>query len=137
MAREVHFLLVEDDEVDVRTVHRALEKHRVTNPITVASDGQEALDLLLSGQVPLASLVVLLDLNMPRMNGLELLRAMRQDSRLAAVTVVVLTVSADEQNVVEAYQLNAAGYLRKPVQFEDFSEMMGTLHKYWTLVETP
>ncbi|HKA90899.1 MAG TPA: response regulator [Haliangiales bacterium] len=135
MAKEVHFLLVEDDEVDARTIRRALEKHRVTNPVTVASDGQEALDLLQSGQIPLSPLVVLLDLNMPRMNGLELLRAMRRDPRLAAVTVVVLTVSADEPCVVEAYQLNAAGYLQKPVRFEDFSEMMGVLHKYWTLVE--
>lgn len=137
MAREVRLLLVEDDEVDVRTILRALEKHRVTNQVTVASDGKEALDLLQSGNLPISPLVVLLDLNMPRMNGLELLRAMRQDPRLAQVAVVVLTMSADEQNVVEAYNLNAAGYLRKPVQFDDFVVLMGTLHKYWTLVEMP
>jgi len=128
---------VDDDEIDVRTIQRALEKHRVTNQVLVASDGREALDLMQSGNLTLPTLVVLLDLNMPRMSGLELLRTMRQDPRLTPVTVVVLTVSVDEQSVVEAYNLNAAGYLRKPVQFEDFVELMGTLHKYWTVVEMP
>jgi CheY-like chemotaxis protein len=137
MRREVQFLIVDDDEVDVRTIQRAFEKNRVSNPMTVASDGQEALEHLRSGRIPLSSLVVLLDINMPRMGGLELLRTMRQDPALASVIVVLLTISADEQDVLEAYKLNAAGYLHKPVQFEDFVVIMGTLHKYWSIVEIP
>jgi CheY-like chemotaxis protein len=135
--RTVNLLLVEDDEVDIMNVQRAFRKANIANPFWSARDGIEALELLRSGQMPLHSLLVLLDLNMPRMNGIEFLRALRADATLAATPVVVLTTSKDERDVVEAYALNVAGYLRKPVQFDDFLELTRALHKYWTLVEMP
>jgi CheY-like chemotaxis protein len=135
--RELHIVLVEDDDVDVMTVRRAFEKNRMTNPLYVASNGMEALELLRSGTIPSARRLILLDLNMPKMNGIEFLRELRADPQLQSSSVVVLTTSNEERDVVEAYRLHVAGYLLKPVTFESFVELMGTLNKYWTLVELP
>jgi CheY-like chemotaxis protein len=133
----LNILLVEDDQVDVMTVKRAFEKNRITNPLFVAGDGIEALDMLRGGQVPPSRRIVLLDLNMPRMSGIEFLRELRKDPRLMHTPVVVLTTSNDDRDKVDAYHLNIAGYLLKPVTFIDFVEVMATLNKYWTLVELP
>lgn len=133
----INVLLVEDDEVDVMNVRRAFEKNNITNPLWVASDGVEALELLEEGEVPLNRLLVLLDLNMPRMGGIELLREIRARDDLRHLPVVVLTTSDDERDRIEAYNLNVAGYLVKPVTFLSFVEAMATLNKYWTLVELP
>ena len=130
-------LLVEDDEVDVMTVRRAFAKANITNKIFVASDGVEALAMLRSDQLPSQRRLVLLDINMPRMNGIEMLRELRKDPALATLTVVVLTTSNEDRDRVEAYQLNVAGYLLKPVTFSEFAEVMVTLNKYWTLMEMP
>jgi CheY-like chemotaxis protein len=134
--RELHILLVDDDEVDVMTVKRAFERHRITNPVHVAGNGLEALASLRGGAVGPRRLV-LLDLNMPRMNGIEFLRALRADPALQSTSVVVLTTSNEERDKVEAYRLNVAGYLVKPVTFASFCDLMVTLNKYWTLVEMP
>lgn len=134
--RELHVLLVDDDEIDVMNVRRAFERNRITNPIHVAGNGVEALQLLRSGTIGPRRLV-LLDLNMPRMNGIEFLRAVRADPGLHSTSVVVLTTSNEERDKVEAYALNVAGYLVKPVTFASFCELMATLNKYWTLVEMP
>lgn len=134
--RELHFLLVDDDEVDVMNVQRAFQKNRITNPVHVANNGQEALAKLRDGSVGPRRLV-LLDLNMPRMNGIEFLRALRGDEELRSTSVVVLTTSNEERDKVEAYKLNVAGYLVKPVTFANFIDLMATLNKYWTLVELP
>lgn len=133
----INVLLVEDDEVDVMNVRRAFEKNNITNPLWVASDGVEALELLDGGEVPLHRLLVLLDLNMPRMGGIELLREIRGRDDLKHLPVVVLTTSDDERDRIDAYNLNVAGYLVKPVTFLSFVEAMATLNKYWTLVELP
>ncbi len=133
----LNILLVEDDEVDVMNVRRAFQKNNITNPLFVAGDGEEALARLRSGEIPLERRIVLLDLNMPRMNGIEFLRELRADPALAATTVVVLSTSNDERDKVDAYHLNVAGYLLKPVTFNNFCEVMATLNKYWTLVEMP
>ena len=133
--RELHILLVEDDDVDVMTVRRAFEKNRMTNPLHVASNGEEALALLLSAAVPHARRLILLDLNMPRMNGIEFLKLLREDPEHKSSSVVVLTTSNEERDVVEAYRLHVAGYLLKPVTFDSFVDLMATLNKYWTLVE--
>jgi CheY-like chemotaxis protein len=133
----LNILLVEDDQVDVMNVKRAFEKNRIANPLFVAGNGLEALALLRSKQIPDARRIVLLDLNMPRMNGLEFLRELRADPELQSAVVVVLTTSNDERDKIEAYNLNVAGYLLKPVTFINFVEVMAALNKYWTLVELP
>jgi CheY-like chemotaxis protein len=134
--RELHVVLIDDDDVDVMNVRRAFERNHITNPLHVATNGLEGLELLRSGIVGTRR-IVLLDLNMPRMNGFEFLAAIRADPVLQPTTVVVLTTSNEERDKVEAYKKNVAGYLLKPVTFTKFVEMMATLNKYWTLVELP
>jgi CheY-like chemotaxis protein len=134
-SRLLNILLVEDDVVDVMNVKRAFAKHHILNPLFVAGNGLEALEKLRNGEVPKSRRLILLDLNMPRMNGIEFLRELRKDPELCAATVVVLTTSNDERDRVEAYNLHVAGYLVKPVTFDNFCEVMVALHKYWGLVE--
>jgi CheY-like chemotaxis protein len=133
----LNILLVEDDEIDVMNVRRAFEQGHILNPLYVASDGIEALEMLRKGEVPKERRLVLLDINMPRMNGIEFLRELRKDPNLSATKVVVLTTSKNEQDVIEAHNLNVAGYLVKPVTFTNFCELMVALNKYWSLVEFP
>ena len=135
--RSLNVLLVEDDQVDVMNVQRAFKKNSISNPLWTAGNGVEALDKLRSGELPLSRLLVLLDLNMPRMNGIEFLRHLRADPDLRQIPVVVLTTSSDERDRIEAYHLNVAGYIVKPVTFVNFCDAMATLNKYWTLVEMP
>lgn len=135
--KALNILLVEDDQVDVMNVQRAFDKNRISNPLFVASDGRDALEMLRDGRVPSDRRIVLLDLNMPRMSGIEFLRELRKDPVLHRTPVVVLTTSNDERDKVEAYDLNVAGYLLKPVTFMNFVELMAALNKYWTLVELP
>jgi CheY-like chemotaxis protein len=136
-ARALNILLVEDDEVDVMNVRRAFRSNGVPHALHVAADAHEALEMLRTDGVPRARRLVLLDLNMPRMNGIEFLRALRADPRLACTPVVVLTTSNDERDRVDAYNLNVAGYILKPVEFQAFCEAVATLDRYWTLVELP
>jgi CheY-like chemotaxis protein len=135
--RTMNLVLVEDDDIDVMNVRRALERAHVTNPLFVAHNGLEALELLRSDQVPKDRRLVLLDLNMPKMNGIEFLRALRGDQDLRSTPVVVLTTSDDDRDKVQAYDLNVAGYLLKPVTFVNFVDVMAALNKYWALVEMP
>ena len=135
--RALNLLLVEDDDLDVMNVQRAFEEGHITNPMWVAGDGVEALELLRAGAVPDERRLVLLDLNMPRMSGIEFLRELRGDPALRGTPVVVLTTSDDERDRVEAYDLNVAGYLLKPVTFGSFVELMALLNRYWTVVEMP
>jgi CheY-like chemotaxis protein len=135
--RTLHLILVEDDDIDVMNVRRALERAHVTNPVFVAHNGIEGLELLRSNKVPKDRRLVLLDLNMPRMNGIEFLRELRKDPALRGTPVVVLTTSDDDRDKVQAYDLNVAGYLLKPVTFVNFVDVMAALNKYWALVELP
>ncbi len=135
--RLLNILLVEDDEVDVMNVRRAFKKNNIANPLFVAGNGTEALEQLRGGRIPRDRRIVLLDLNMPQMNGIEFLRVLRADADLNLTPVVVLTTSNDERDRIEAYNLNVAGYLLKPVTFSNFCEVMATLNKYWALVELP
>ena len=135
--RLLNILLVEDDEVDVLNVRRAFQKNHITNPLFVASNGLEALQQLRGRMIPRDRRIVLLDLNMPKMNGIEFLQELRRDPELRVTPVVVLTTSNDERDRIEAYNLNVAGYLLKPVTFSNFCEVMTTLNKYWALVELP
>jgi CheY-like chemotaxis protein len=138
----INILLVEDDEVDVMNVRRAFKKINITNPVYVATNGIEALSMLRSSnneppQVPTARRLILLDLNMPKMGGIEFLVELRSDPELKATPVVVMTTSNQDQDRVEAYNLNVAGYILKPVTFTSFVELMATLNNYWTLCEMP
>ena len=133
----LNILLVEDDQVDIMNVKRAFDKNRITNPLYVATNGLDALEMLRSNAVPPDRRLILLDLNMPKMTGIEFLRALRADRELSATPVVVLTTSNDERDKIDAYNLNVAGYLLKPVTFINFVEVMAALNKYWTLVELP
>jgi CheY-like chemotaxis protein len=135
--RVLNILLVEDDQVDVMNVKRAFDKNRIANPLYVATNGIDGLAMLRSGEIPAERRIILLDLNMPKMSGLEFLRELRADPALQGIPVIVLTTSNDERDKIEAYNLNVAGYLLKPVTFINFVDVMGTLNKYWTLVELP
>ncbi len=136
-AKPLHILLVEDDTVDVMNVQRAFQKNNIANPLYVANNGIEALEQLRNGTVPVGRRLVLLDLNMPKMNGIEFLRAVRADPELHSLSVVVLTTSNEDRDKIEAYNLNVAGYLLKPVTFSRFVELMALLNKYWAIVEMP
>ncbi len=140
--KKIHILLVEDDEVDVMNVQRAFKKSNIVNPLYMAANGLEALDILrgqgkIEPAMPQARRLILLDLNMPRMNGIEFLRELRQDENLRSIPVIVLTTSNEDRDKVEAYNLNVAGYILKPVTFSNFVEVMDTLNKYWMLSEIP
>jgi CheY-like chemotaxis protein len=135
--RVINIILVEDDEVDVMNVKRAFKKVNITNPVYLASNGLEALRMLRSPAVPSERRLVLLDLNMPKMGGIEFLQELRSDPILKTTPVVVMTTSNQDQDRVEAYNLNVAGYILKPVTFSKFVEMMATLNRYWILCEMP
>ena len=133
----INILLVDDDEVDVMTVKRAFARANISNPIFVATNGLEALEMLRKDAIPPTRRIVLLDINMPKMNGIEFLRELRADPELQSITVVALTTSNADRDRVEAYKLNVAGYLLKPVTFQQFAEVMATINKYWALMEMP
>jgi len=135
--RALNIVVVDDDDVDVMNVQRAFAKGNIPSPIWVAQDGISALSLLRSGEGPSDRRLVLLDLNMPRMNGIEFLRELRADRRLRMTPVIVLTTSNDDRDKVEAYDLNVAGYLLKPVTFAAFVELIASLCHYWSFVELP
>ena len=140
--RIINILLVEDDEVDVMNVKRAFKKYKISNPLYIAGNGLDALDMLRSHngqspQVPETRRLILLDLNMPKMNGLEFLHELRNDENLKKTPVIVLTTSDEDRDRIEAYNLNVAGYILKPVTFGNFAEVMVALNKYWTLCEMP
>ena len=140
--RIVNILLVEDDEVDIMNVERAFKKADIQNPLYIARDGIEALIMLRGGneelpQVPHERRLILLDINMPKMSGLEFLQTIRADKDLKLTPVVMLTTSNQDKDMIEAFDLNVAGYLLKPVTFSRFVELMTTLNKYWSSSEMP
>ncbi|MBW4577869.1 MAG: response regulator [Aphanothece sp. CMT-3BRIN-NPC111] len=136
-----NLLLVDDDEIDVMTVQRAFKKNNIKNNLFVANNGLEALAMLRGNGnppvVPSQRRLILLDLNMPKMGGIEFLRELRSDAELRATPVIVLTTSNEDKDKVEAYNLNVAGYIVKPVTFTKFVEAVATLNQYWTLSEMP
>lgn len=127
-------LLVEDDRVDVMTVKRALRQLDVSTPLEVAGNGEAALAYLREATHRRPS-IILLDLNMPRMNGIEFLRVIKQDPVLRRIPVVVLTTSKEEQDRVASFDLSVAGYMIKPVDYAQFVEIMRTIKNYWMMSE--
>jgi len=130
----VSILLVEDDEVDVMNVKRAFSKNNIKNPLFVAGNGVEALEMLNNTLVPLPRIIIL-DINMPKMNGIEFLKLLRKDEKLKSISVFVMTTSNEESDKINAYHLNVAGYILKPLSFEKFVSSVATLKYFWQLCE--
>jgi CheY-like chemotaxis protein len=130
-------LLIEDNPMDVDLTRRAFVRHNLTNPLEVLRDGQEALDFFSSWRRgDLAPSVVLLDLKLPKVSGLEVLRTIREHSLLGTVPVVVLTSSSEDIDIHEAYLLGANSYIVKPVDFEKFIDVARQIELYWTVLNT-
>jgi len=133
--QRIHLLLVEDDDLDVMNVHRALSQAPEIASITVARDGVEALRLLRAGELPLERLVIVLDLRMPRMSGLDMLKELRADPRLKRVPNVILTTSDDPHDRDAAFCLGVAGYFVKPAAPGRFRQIMDAMRQYWSVAE--
>ena len=139
----VQILLVEDNPDDVALALHALRKNRLTNQVKVVRDGEEALDFLFGvGQYEGRNTsngpkVILLDLKLPKVDGLEVLRRIKSDARTKKIPVVMLTSSAQERDIVESYELGVNSYIAKPVDFEQFTEVVRQLGFYWLLLNNP
>lgn len=135
----ISIMLVEDDEVDVMNVKRAFLKNNISNPLYVASNGFDALQMLKDTSENAIAIprIILLDLNMPKMGGIEFLRIIRQEPTLKNISVFVMTTSNEENDKIDAYNLNVAGYIIKPLSMERFILAVSTLKSYWTLCEFP
>lgn len=129
-------LLIEDDSVDAMTVKRALKELRVSNPLQHVENGEEALAYLRNPANERPCLI-LLDINMPVMNGIEFLHALKALPDLKCLPVVALTTSDEQEDKVESFQLGVAGYMRKPVEYQQFVEIIRTIDAYWTISESP
>jgi len=143
VTRENHILLVEDNDDDAELTIRAFRQANVTNPVVRAADGVEALDYLFGRgaytgrDLNDAPAVVLLDLNLPRLSGLEVLKAIREDERTRYLAVVVLTSSNEDRDRISAYERYANSYVRKPVDFEQFVSASRELGLYWMVLNLP
>lgn len=129
-------LIVEDDKVDAITIQRALKELKILNPVVICENGLEALNFLNNEENPLPG-IILLDLNMPKMNGVEFLEHRNNNQTLKLIPTVVLTTSKNEQDKVESFNLGVAGYMIKPVDYMQFVEVIKTIDLYWTLSELP
>jgi CheY-like chemotaxis protein len=129
-------LLVEDDRVDAMTLKRALKDLKVTNQLVHTSNGEEALEYL-QDEANEKPCVIILDLNMPKMNGVEFLRIAKADADLRRLPVVILTTSKDEWDRFQAFDLSVAGYIVKPADYKNFLEAIRTVQLYWTLSQLP
>ena len=129
-------LLVEDDEVDALTVKRALDQLKVLNELVIRQNGEEALDYLNKEESTLPC-IIMLDLRMPKMGGIEFLEIVKNKQGLKGIPVIVMTSSKEETDIVNSYQLGVAGYIVKPVDYSRFVEAIRTVDVYWTLNELP
>lgn len=143
MDRECPLLLVEDDELDQRALQRALQENRVTNRLAIVDTAEDALAYL-RNQPPFHPPerhprpgLILLDLNLPGMSGLEFLRLYRKDPQLNTIPSVIITTSKEERDLVESYRLGVAGYIQKPVDFHQFIDAVRRFDLYWTLCNVP
>jgi CheY-like chemotaxis protein len=142
MARNGVILLVEDNADDEQLTLRALKKNSIANQVVVARDGAEAVDYLFgaaggSSDLDVLPEVILLDLKLPKIDGLEVLRRLRENVRTAHLPVVILTSSNEEQDLVQSYRLGANSYIRKPVDFSQFTEAVRHLGLYWLALNEP
>jgi len=136
MIKNKPILLVEDDMIDAMTVRRALKELNVINPVVTVENGEEALEYLRNNENELPG-IILLDLNMPRMNGVEFLRIAKKEEKFKQLPVVVLTTSLEEIDRVDTFSLGVAGYMVKPVDYRQFVEVIKAINMYWSLSELP
>ena len=129
-------LLVEDDRIDAMTVQRALKDIKVANQVIIRENGEEALEYL-RDEANLKPAIILLDLNMPKMNGIEFLEIAKTDDSIRKIPVIVLTTSHGEWDRLQSFDLGAAGYMVKPVDYTQFVEVIRVIDLYWTLSELP
>jgi CheY-like chemotaxis protein len=129
-------LVVEDDQVDTMTVIRALNEIQVTNPLVHVENGEEALDYLRNSKTA-KPCIILLDLYMPIMNGIEFLQAVKNDDQLKRIPVVVLTTSEEQHDKLSSFDLGIAGYMSKPVDHRQFVDVIRSIDAYWTISEMP
>ena len=129
-------LLVEDDNVDAMTVERAFKDLKIANKLVRATNGEEALKYLRDEKNEKPN-VILLDINMPKMNGLEFLERAKADEKLKGLPVIILTTSQDEQDIVESYNHSVAGYMLKPVSYDEFLKTVEAINKYWNTSKLP
>lgn len=134
--KTVSLLIVDDDDIDATALRRALHKLKLLNPLYRAKDGMEALEILRNGEVP-SPYIILLDINMPRMNGIEFLEVLRADPELTYAVVFVLTTSKSDEDIIAAYREHVAGYLLKQRMDSDFLQVIGLLDHYWRVIELP
>ena len=134
--KTVSILLVEDDDIDAIGIQRSLKSFNLLNPIHRTRDGLEALEVLKNDAIA-RPFIVLLDLNMPRMNGMEFLSAIRSDSNLSDIVVFVLTTSQLDEEISAAYKKNIAGYIVKSSSNQDYKQLIRFLENYWNIVELP
>jgi len=134
--QKVDILLVEDNPDDAGLTIRALKKHNLANKLLHLEDGQEALDFLFNEQIEMPRLV-LLDLKMPRVDGIDVLRRLKNDERRKVIPVVVLTSSREEKDIVESYQLGVNAYIVKPVDFDQFAKAVADLGLFWMVLNQP
>jgi CheY-like chemotaxis protein len=132
----VRILLVEDNPHDVEITQRALAKGRIRNEMVVASDGQEALEALRGGEDNTLPVLILLDLNLPRVDGLTVLREIKSEPRLRSIPVIVLTASSRDEDIVRSYDLGVNTFITKPVEFEEFVKVVAAIETYWLYVAT-
>lgn len=132
-------LLVEDSEDDIELTRRALKKNKLSNPLVIARDGQEALDTLFGNGTSEDDLpaIILLDLQLPKVDGLEVLRRLRAEPRTRLLPIVILTSSREERDLIDGYTSGANSYIRKPVDFDQFSEAVRQLGLYWLVLNEP
>ena len=129
-------LLVEDDNVDVMTVKRVFNDLNIKNQLVTTANGEEALEYLKNNENT-SPCMIFLDLNMPKMNGLEFLRIIKTDGTLQKIPVIVLTTSSQEEDIIESFKFSVAGYIVKSVDYNEFTEAMKTINQYWTLSKLP
>ncbi|MDV7188011.1 response regulator [Lutibacter sp. TH_r2] len=133
---KLSILLIEDDKIDVLTIKRAFKELNITNPLHIRENGIEGLEFLNNSKNNKPG-IILLDLNMPKMNGIEFLQERQKNDLLKLIPAVVLTTSKAEQDKIESYKLGVAGYMIKPVDYIQFVEVIKTIELYWTLSELP
>jgi CheY-like chemotaxis protein len=129
----LNILYVEDDEIDIMNLKRAFAKNGIENPLYFAGNGLVALNMLRSGEINMPK-IILLDINMPKMNGIEFLTELRKDEELRRIAVFVMTTSNEDKDKFDAYNLNVAGYILKPLKFEEFVTAINNLKNYWETI---
>ena len=133
---KMSILYVEDDEIDVENLRRSFKKNNIVNPLHVAENGEVGLTMLRDEIIPLPH-IILLDINMPKMNGLEFLAELRQDTRLKHIQVFILTTSSQDEDILKAHKKNVSGYIVKPVNSDKLITAVESLKGIWEKTEYP